>query len=706
SVTVVTPPSQGKVVIDPITGKATYTPNPGAHGEDTFTYTVKDKAGNISEPAIVTVHISANPDAQDDGASTQENTPVAIDILNNDSDKDGDLDPTSVTVVTPPSQGKVVIDPISGKATYTPNPGAHGEDTFTYTVKDKAGNISQPATVTVHISANPDAQDDGASTQENTPVAIDVLGNDSDKDGDLDPTSVTIVKSPAQGTVAIDPISGKATYTPNPGAHGEDTFTYTVKDKAGNISEPATVTVHISANPDAQDDGASTQENTPVAIDVLGNDSDKDGDLDPTSVTVVTPPSQGKVVIDPITGKATYTPNPGAHGEDTFTYTVKDKAGNISQPATVTVHISANPDAQDDGASTQENTPVAIDVLGNDSDKDGDLDPTSVTVVTPPSQGKVVIDPITGKATYTPNPGAHGEDTFTYTVKDKAGNISQPATVTVHISANPDAQDDGASTQENTPVAIDILNNDSDKDDDLDPTSVTVVTPPSQGKVVIDPITGKATYTPNPGAHGEDTFTYTVKDKAGNISEPATVTVHISANPDAQDDGASTQENTPVAIDILNNDSDKDGDLDPTSVTVVTPPSQGKVVIDPITGKATYTPNPGAHGEDTFTYTVKDKAGNISEPATVTVHISANPDAQDDGASTQENTPVAIDILNNDSDKDGDLDPTSVTVVKPPSQGKVVIDPITGKATYTPNPGAHGEDTFTYTVKDKAGNIS
>ncbi|MEI9535678.1 Ig-like domain-containing protein, partial [Moellerella wisconsensis] len=701
-----TPPSQGKVVIDPITGKATYTPNPGAHGEDTFTYTVKDKAGNISEPAIVTVHISANPDAQDDGASTQENTPVAIDILNNDSDKDGDLDPTSVTVVTPPSQGKVVIDPISGKATYTPNPGAHGEDTFTYTVKDKAGNISQPATVTVHISANPDAQDDGASTQENTPVAIDVLGNDSDKDGDLDPTSVTIVKSPAQGTVAIDPISGKATYTPNPGAHGEDTFTYTVKDKAGNISEPATVTVHISANPDAQDDGASTQENTPVAIDVLGNDSDKDGDLDPTSVTVVTPPSQGKVVIDPITGKATYTPNPGAHGEDTFTYTVKDKAGNISQPATVTVHISANPDAQDDGASTQENTPVAIDVLGNDSDKDGDLDPTSVTVVTPPSQGKVVIDPITGKATYTPNPGAHGEDTFTYTVKDKAGNISQPATVTVHISANPDAQDDGASTQENTPVAIDILNNDSDKDDDLDPTSVTVVTPPSQGKVVIDPITGKATYTPNPGAHGEDTFTYTVKDKAGNISEPATVTVHISANPDAQDDGASTQENTPVAIDILNNDSDKDGDLDPTSVTVVTPPSQGKVVIDPITGKATYTPNPGAHGEDTFTYTVKDKAGNISEPATVTVHISANPDAQDDGASTQENTPVAIDILNNDSDKDGDLDPTSVTVVKPPSQGKVVIDPITGKATYTPNPGAHGEDTFTYTVKDKAGNIS
>ncbi|MEI9699480.1 Ig-like domain-containing protein, partial [Moellerella wisconsensis] len=95
-----------------------------------------------------------------------------------------------------------------------------------------------------------------------------------------------------------------------------------------------------------------------------------------------------------------------------------------------------------------------------------------------------------------------------------------------------------------------------------------------------------------------------------------------------------------VAIDILNNDSDKDGDLDPTSVTVVTPPSQGKVVIDPITGKATYTPNPGAHGEDTFTYTVKDKAGNISEPATVTVHISANPDAQDDGASTQENTPV------------------------------------------------------------------
>ncbi len=706
SVEVTREPTQGSVTIDKTTGEATYTPNTGAHGTDTFTYVVYDKDGNPSEPATVTVEISANPVAVDDNAKTQQETPVVIDLVNNDSDKDGDLDPTTVEVTGKPTQGKVVIDPVTGEATYTPNKDAHGTDTFTYIVYDKEGNPSEPATITVEISANPVAVDDSAKTQQETPVVIDLVSNDSDKDGDLDPSTIEVTGEPTQGKVVIDPITGEATYTPNKDAHGTDTFTYIVYDKEGNPSEPATVTVEISANPVAVDDSAKTQQETPVVIDLVGNDSDKDGDLLVSSVEVKTQPTQGSVTIDKATGKATYTPNKDAHGTDTFTYVVYDKEGNPSEPATVTVEISANPIAVDDSAKTQQETPVVIDLVSNDSDKDGDLLVSSVEVTSQPTQGSVTIDKATGKATYTPNKDAHGTDTFTYIVYDKEGNPSEPATVTVEISANPVAVDDSAKTQQETPVVIDLVSNDGDKDGDLLVSSVEVKTQPTQGSVTIDKATGKATYTPNKDAHGTDTFTYVVYDKEGNPSEPATVTVEISANPVAVDDSVTTTENIPVVVDLLTNDDDKDGDLDPTTVEVTGKPTQGKVVIDPITGEATYTPNAGSHGTDTFTYIVYDKEGNPSEPATVTVEISANPVAVDDSAKTQQETPVVIDLVSNDSDRDGDLDPATVEVTGEPAQGKVVIDPVTGEATYTPNKDAHGTDTFTYIVYDKEGNPS
>ncbi len=83
-------------------------------------------------------------------------------------------------------------------------------------------------------------------------------------------------------------------------------------------------------------------------------------------------------------------------------------------------------------------TSAVVDVLDNDIDFDGSLDPSSVTVVDGPSYGSIEdIDPVTGMITYVPErcfSGMNREDSFTYTVKDNEGHVSNKGTVTVCIT--------------------------------------------------------------------------------------------------------------------------------------------------------------------------------------------------------------------------------------------------------------------------------
>jgi Ca2+-binding RTX toxin-like protein len=91
----------------------------------------------------------------------------------------------------------------------------------------------------------PVAENDQVNTAFETAVIIAVLANDSDPDGSLDPATVTITTEPNRGTVQVNP-NGTITYTPNPGESGEDSFTYTVADDQGAVSDPATVIVSIA----------------------------------------------------------------------------------------------------------------------------------------------------------------------------------------------------------------------------------------------------------------------------------------------------------------------------------------------------------------------------------------------------------------------------------------------------------------------------
>lgn len=333
SIRIVKEGSKGTVTIGK-DGKIVYTPNKGEYGIDTITYVVKDRAGHESNVATITVKIDAAPEAKDDSAATKESKPVTIDMENNYSDKDGDVDHSSLEIKTNGAKGFAKF--VNGKLVYTPKAGEVGTDTITYQVKDKNGNVSNEATVTIEIDAAPVANDDTARTNQATSVTIDVLANDTDLDKDLDPTTLTIVDQPAQGKVDI--VDGKLVYTPNAGAKGTDTITYQVKDKNGNVSNEATVTIAINEPPVAGDDYGKTKQGVPTTIDVLANDKDPDGELDKSTLHIEKNGSKGTATFD-VDGKLIYTPKPGATGQDTITYTVKDKDGSISNTATITIDI-------------------------------------------------------------------------------------------------------------------------------------------------------------------------------------------------------------------------------------------------------------------------------------------------------------------------------------------------------------------------------
>ena len=291
------------------------------------------------------------------------------------------------------------------------------------------------ATVFITISdlpEPPDAVDDSAVTDEDTPVTVDVLGNDSDPEGDLDDTSVTVTSGPTNGSTSVNP-DGSIDYTPGPDFFGSDSFTYQVCDTTPVPVGPqcSTATVDITVNsvndgPDAVDDSDTVDEDSSVTVDVLGNDTDVDDGLDPASVTVTSGPANGSTSVNP-DGSIDYTPDADFSGTDSFTYEVCDLAG-LCDTATVTItvnEVNDGPTAADDTDSTDEDTTVTVAVLGNDSDPDDGLDPVSVTVTGAPANGSTSVNP-DGSIDYSPDPDWSGTDSFTYRVCDLAGGCAPP----------------------------------------------------------------------------------------------------------------------------------------------------------------------------------------------------------------------------------------------------------------------------------------
>ncbi|MCG8820892.1 hypothetical protein G1K72_08765, partial [Tenacibaculum finnmarkense] len=232
-------------------------------------------ADNVCIESVGSAVLGVNPIAVND---TVANLPTNTDAVVNplianggaaDSDPDGSLDATTVSLVPgksatnivtdangdvtsfeEPGQGVWSVDPVSGAITFKPDTGFTSDPTpVTYNVEDNDGNVSNDATITLNFSPQaPAAVDD---TVANLPTNTDAVVNplianggaaDSDPDGSLDATTVSLVpgksatnivtdangdvtsfEEPGQGVWSVDPVSGAITFKPDTGFTSDPT---------------------------------------------------------------------------------------------------------------------------------------------------------------------------------------------------------------------------------------------------------------------------------------------------------------------------------------------------------------------------------------------------------------------------------------------------------------------------------------------------
>ncbi|SFB79217.1 Calx-beta domain-containing protein [Pseudoalteromonas denitrificans DSM 6059] len=180
------------------------------------------------------------------------------------------------------------------------------------------------------------------------------------------------------------------------------------------------------------------------------------------------------------------------------------------------------------------------------------------------------------------------------------GTIVDPSGVAVIFDGNhqPIAEDDSAQTRINTEITIDVLLNDSDRDNDL-----LIINPASAVLGNVSVIENKLNYKPAIDFVGTEVVVYAVSDGKGG-TDFAEVTIAVSANktPIAQDDAADTFKGESVIIIVLSNDTDPDGD----SLSLVSASaSNGNVAINN-DGSLTYIPNSEFIGVDEISYRIKD----------------------------------------------------------------------------------------------------
>ncbi|HYW80947.1 MAG TPA: Ig-like domain-containing protein, partial [Thermoguttaceae bacterium] len=230
---------------------------------DAFTVRAFDGAAISTERVDVPIRIGDTPGglaAVDDDLNVGEDAvDVPLDLTANDRFQDW----VTVTAVGQPEHGSLWL--VENEVRYTADPDFTGQDTFTYFITDASGETDlATATITVDPSNDPPvAYPDAISVfQDSVDNVIDVVANDFDAEGDpllgrrIGPIShgalsdpvASVRVSPWFGTLQQNP-EGSFIYTPQPGFHGTDTFTYVVNDGQADSNE-VTVEIIVRTAPD------------------------------------------------------------------------------------------------------------------------------------------------------------------------------------------------------------------------------------------------------------------------------------------------------------------------------------------------------------------------------------------------------------------------------------------------------------------------
>jgi gliding motility-associated-like protein len=706
----VSDPACGTVVADDNTACFNFMPNVGFSGTCTVSATVCDELGNCSTINIpITVNPPANtpPVVVNETVVTTLNTPINICVEASDADED----PLTLNNVLPGNDGTVEnVNANTFCFDFIPDAGFIGTTTVVVQICDDNGACDTGViTVNVQEPANLPPLFTDYSTTVLTGVAATICVDDyvSDPNGDV---VVLTTTTGANNGIANPGTPGDLcfTYTSNDGFVGTDTIDVTVCDSEGlctvgqviiNVVENNEAPVIVLQGPDIILQGTTYQSNCIVALDPN----------DPTDISLISwSPNVGSMALVPSTDPncesglvLQFTP-PADFTGVVYPYIVACDALGACTDTTALVAIIVNdaPIMNDQSFTLTQNAsinicPVFTDNIGYNGGPSVD---DGIHIIDAPNNGTATISANDSCFIYTPTSGFIGNDTLTITYCD-AYNVCDTATIYITVTDPFIAFDNTATTEDGVAVTINVQNNDTGNSY-IDIMSISDA--PNNGTATING--NNIVYTPNIGFIGSDTLYYVICDNTVTTNygcDTAMVIINVSNQLSANDDVVTTEQSTSINIAVQSNDT-VPATLTPTLLDA---PANGVIIPDG-NGGFTYLPDANFVGLDSFTYVIS-YPGYGSD--TATVYITVTPDttpdpvvANDDQGVTSVNQPIAINVIGNDTNPNGNG--LTVTIVTQPTSGTVVVN-ADGTVTYTPATNASGNVSFTYQACDPILNL-
>ncbi|MGK7393966.1 MAG: Ig-like domain-containing protein [Candidatus Cyclobacteriaceae bacterium M3_2C_046] len=366
---------------------------------------------------------------------------------------------------------------------------------------------------------------------------LDVLANDLYEKGKL---GLRITKAATYGKIIVK--NKKISYQVDNLDFDEDSFEYEVSNEDGN--DRAIVTIYnLSENspPLVADFSLSTREDQRISFEEsIFSAHYSDPDQDPLNKIIIkTIPSRGNLTLNnqkinagteipaDQLNEMEYVPDQDYFGEDGFTWNASDAEVYARRDANLLIQIDQvndPPTAKNDTFALKEDQELMLDVLQNDSDPEND--PLTITRIYNLETGQAEVRQ--EQIWYTPPPDYSGSVKFKYQVTDQDKQTEALVFLTITpVNDPPTAENDTFTLAEDQELMLNVLQNDSDPEND--PLTITRIFNLETGQAEVRQ--EQIWYAPPPNFAGSVKFDYQVTDQKNQDEAEVFLTITPSNDP-------------------------------------------------------------------------------------------------------------------------------------------------------------------------------